>query len=280
MLAIKRDTMSAQVGLAAIGLAILLAPTAHADMYAWSHGDEMLTAVDPTIPLSTDIGTGNDAGNPSIAEIEYHAGVIYAADTNTNNWLHLVDPSTGSIFDTLELAFPTDDPANVITSLEFVGGTLYAGLTREGGGATYLSVIDLESGDVTIIGMTVPNAPLGGLAHDGQMLYGVTAGGSAAELVTIDMGTGAATSIGTVSFEETPLKLTALEFDKDGTLYGFSHRRDSAMRGHLLSIDPATAAATDHGFTGDSSIVALTTPEPSSLVLVGVGAMLTVVRRA
>ena len=86
----------------------------------------------------------------------------------------------------------------MLTAMEFVASTLYAGLTTEGGGATYLATVDLTTGSVTTVGATGVSSPLGGLAYDtdAEVMYGISAGGSAAQLFTVDLGTGVATSVG------------------------------------------------------------------------------------
>ena len=88
-------------------------------------------------------------------------------------------------------------------------------------------------------------------------MYGISAGGSAGELFTVNLGTGAATSVGLVTVGGQDVGTTALEFGDDGILYALANFNDP-LAGHLLSIDPATAAGTDLGDTGYSGLVALT----------------------
>lgn len=234
----------------------LLASTAQADttLYAWDTNGEVLHSLDTSGPTSTPIGPGNSG--VIIAEIEFRDGVIYGSDTSDNTQLHSIDPNTGLIFDTLTMIFPPE--GNVITSMEFVGDVLYAGLTTEGGGPTYLSTVDLGTGHVSVVGPTGFGHPFGGLAYDGSTMYGISAGGSAGELFTVDLGTGAATSVGLVTVGGQGIGTTALEFGDDGILYALPNAGESLV-GHLLSIDPATAAGTDLGNTG-FTLVALTAP--------------------
>jgi hypothetical protein len=206
-------------------------------------------------PTSTLIGGANST--VILAEIEEGGGVIYGADTDVNNWLHQIDRTTGVIFDTLVLSFPPE--GDVLTSLEFVQGTLYAGLTTEGGGETYLSTVDLASGLVTVVGPTNVGSPLGGLTYDlsRSTMFAISAGGSAAELFTIDPGSGAATSVGLVKLNNESFGATALEFGVDGVLYALANFNDPLF-GHLLTVDPDTAIATDLGSTNIPGPVALT----------------------
>jgi hypothetical protein len=145
--------------------------------------------------------------------------------------------------------------------MEFVDDVLYAGLTTEGGGPTYLSTVDLGSGVVGVVGPTGFGSPFGGLAYFGSTMYGISAGGSAGELFTVDLGTGTATSVGLVSVDGRDVGTTALEFGDDGVLYALPNQ-NSPLAGHLLSIDPATATGIDLGDTGFSGLVALTAPTP------------------
>lgn len=50
---------------------------------------------------------------------------IYGADTGSGKNLQLISQVTGAYTSTLTLTYPSD--GNVLTSMEFVGGTLYAG---------------------------------------------------------------------------------------------------------------------------------------------------------
>jgi hypothetical protein len=261
--------------LTALAIAVVACGSAHAaDLFAWDTFTEGLFSVDTTVPSATAIGAGGIES--IIAEIEYGGGVIYGADTGTNDELHSINPVTGTLESTLIMTFPAE--GDVITSMEFIGDTLYAGLTTEGGGTTYLSTVALDSGVITVIGSTGVESPFGGLAYDGSTLYGVSAGGSAGTLYTLDIGSGAATEVGVVELDGVGLGLTALEFGSDGALYTLPSQRE-LLAGNLLTIDPTTAVATDLGFTGEFGLVALTTPEPTSLALLAFAGALVGIRR-
>jgi hypothetical protein len=232
-------------------------------LFGWSNMDpnDSLFFIDPgPPPAATFIGGEDDAG-VYIAEIEWVNGIIYGSDTGDNTRLHVIDPATGLTIDTVIMTFPPE--GNVITSMEFVDGTLYAGLTTEGSGEgpTFLSTIDLVTGVITTIGPTGFGSAFGGLAWDGTTMYGISAGGEDAELFTVDLSTGAATSHGLVTIEGNTFGATALEFGLDGVLYSLPNRVDD-LAGHLLSIDPSEAEATDLGDTGQEGLVALTAPLP------------------
>jgi len=234
-------------------LASILVMSRHASaatLLAYDGDNNSLYSIDTATAIATLIGT--DFASGDISEIELSAGgVVYAADTGINTLLHTIDPSTGSVTGTITMTFPMG--GNVLTALEFVGSTLYAGLATEdeGGEPTILTTVDIGTGIVSTVGATGVSSPLGGLAYDvtTSVMYGISAGGSSAELFTIDLSTGSATSVGLVTIDEASFGgTTALEFGPDGVLYALPNN-NSSITGHLLSIDPLTGAATDLGFT-------------------------------
>ena len=236
-------------------------PTGFVDLYT----------IDSGTAAATPVGTDNRF-ETYIPEIEYGGGVIYATDTESRV-LHTISPSTGQISSSFPLRFPAG--GEVLTALEFVGATLYAGFTEEEAREredTYLTAIDLATGDVSIIGATGIGSPLGGLAFDlaSGVMFSITAGGSVAQLHTIDLVSGAATLVGPVTVDGAGLGATALEFGPDGVLYALPNRRDP-LAGHLLRLDPATGEATDLGDTGIADLNALTSiPEPAVLPLLAI----------
>lgn len=183
--------------------------------------------------------------------------------------MHKIDPSTGLITDTTEIFYPSED--DVITSLEYVGSTLSGGMATEfePNTDTVLVTLDISSGEITTIGATGVGSPLGGLAWDGTTMYAISAGGSTPILYTIDLDTGVATQVGEVTFAEggSVGGLTALEFGGDGELYSLPNI-NWPTRGHLLSIDPLTAKATDLGDMGGLPLVALTSNADTGTVSV------------
>ena len=243
------------------GLSFLLffmSAQAHAEtLFGYNGTNDTLYTIATTTPSATIIGTESRDISP---EIELGGGVIYAtADdgTYTNTYLYSIDPATGLTTSTLTTTLPAD--GNVLTALEFVGNTLYAGLTTGGGGATFLATVNLTTGIVTTVGPTGANSPFGGLAYDTRtsIMYAVTAGGSAGRLFTVNLATGAATVVGPITVGGTAIGTTALEFGPSGTLYALPNPKD-ALAGHLLTVNPGTGAATDLGDLGISDMNALT----------------------
>ena len=141
----------------------------------WDEYDESdgLYSIDTATAIATLIG--NDFASYYISEIELSAGgVVYAADTDDNILLHTIDPSTGSVTGTITMTFPLG--GDVLTALEFVGSTLYAGFTTEEDrdGPTFLTTVDIGTGIVSTVGETGISSPLGGLAYDvaTSVMYG------------------------------------------------------------------------------------------------------------
>lgn len=223
-------------------------------LFGYNGSNDTLYTIATTTPSATVIGTDNTG---ICSEIELGGGVVYAADTGTNTNLHLINPATGLLISTLTMTFSPD--GDVFTALEFVGNTLYAGLTTEGGGPTFLATVNLTTGTVTSVGATGVNSPLGGLAYDTRtrIMYAVTAGGSAGQLLTVNLTTGAATVVGPITVGGTNVGTTALEFGPSGMLYALPNPFD-ALAGHLLTVNPATGAATDLGDFGITDMNALT----------------------
>ena len=253
-------------------LASILLMSRHASaatLLAYDGNANDLYSIDTATAIATFIGKDFTSGT-AVSEIELSAGgVVYAADTEDNTFLHTIDQSTGLITSTITMTFPMG--GDVLTALEFVGSTLYAGFTTEdSGGPTFLTTVDIGTGIVSTVGATGVSSPLGGLAYDvaTSVMYGISAGGSSAELFTIDLSTGAATSVGLVTIDGTSFGgTTALEFGPDGVLYALPNN-NSSITGHLLSIDPLTGAATDLGFTGAESLNALTAGTMSQVVAI------------
>jgi hypothetical protein len=228
-------------------------------LFAGVTNGECLVSVDPFGPSALVI-TPEDQDTVIIAEIELGHGLMLGSDTSNNERLHFIDPITGDLTGEVLMTFPPE--GDVITAMEYIGGTLYAGLTTEGGGGdAYLSTIDTGTGTVTLVGgPTGVGGPLGGLAFNGSELYAVSAGGAEPALYTLDLVTGNATLVATVMAYGVPeLRLTALEFTADGSLSSLANAFGThGIAGHLLSVDPVNGMAVDLGDTGLPGLVALT----------------------
>lgn len=150
----------------------------------------------------------------------------------------------------------------VFESLEWVGSKLYGGTYQDQFGPYSLSILDPYKGGATPVGPTSLDRLLAGLAYDEttQTLYGLTSypSGQLSDLVTVDLTTGHATTIG-----PTGIYGESLEFGPDGALYAGTSAFD---HGRLYRIDPHTGAATIIGPTGlpDVTGLMLVTPAPKT----------------
>ncbi|UCH85170.1 MAG: hypothetical protein JSW50_05640, partial [Candidatus Latescibacterota bacterium] len=146
----------------------------------------------------------------------------------------------------------TDDLA--FNGLEFVDGDLYGTGIPYSCEPSALMRVDPETGAATWIGAT-ERGPISGLAWDpvSEVMFGVTGCYAAygfSELVTIDLATGRANSIG-----DTGVSLGSLEFGPDGVLYGGGNNRDG---GNLYRIDTTDGSVTLVGPTGFPNVTGLT----------------------
>ncbi|PYS36518.1 MAG: hypothetical protein DMF75_00790 [Acidobacteria bacterium] len=145
--------------------------------------------------------------------------------------------------------------AGAFNGLEWIGSTLYGTVITSGGGASQLRTLDPFAGTSSLVGPT-GRGPIAGLAYDqtSGTMYGITGGngsggGAIGNLVTINLTTGAATTVGSVGFNA-----GSLEFGPDGNLYAGS--TDGA--GNLYRIDKTNGAATLVGRTGFNNVTGLT----------------------
>ena len=163
---------------------------------------------------------------------------------------------SGELFDILSCSamgplVPTNDLA--LNGLEYINGVLYGTAIPNSCEPSMLVTLDPTTGVPTVIGPT-GKGPISGLAWDPvtQVLYGVTGCWQLygfAELVTIDLATGLATSVGS-----TGVHLGSIEFGADGVLYGGGNNRDG---GRFYAINPATGAAALIGPTGFTDVTGL-----------------------
>ncbi|MEM8964096.1 MAG: hypothetical protein AAGD38_21605 [Acidobacteriota bacterium] len=202
--------------------------------------------------FSIDLATGNltSLGNlPSTAtEIEASGGAsdLVWADSSINSddtWT--ADPTNGfAVINTFT------GPTGALTGLEFANGILYGTRSTSAMGGSTLGTVNTTTGAFTAIGATGRNEPISGLAYDTNTgtMYGVTAGGGVADLVTLDLVTGTATiveSTGTTF-------IGSIEFAPNGTLYGVTTSSANNNSQSLITIDTTTAVVTGVGFSGAS----------------------------
>jgi len=152
------------------------------------------------------------------------------------------------------------------TGLQYVGSTLYGTEIFGSMGPSTLSILNPFTGATTPIGLTGVG-PISGLAYDvvTGVMYGIAGGPGPAELYTMNLGTGLATPVFTTDFQA-----GSLRFGLDGSLYAGS---TGASPGDLYRINLSNNTDTLVGFTGLNAIpgLALVVPEPSTVVLFGLG---------
>lgn len=239
---------------------------------------DLIHQIDTSVPALMPGPLVRDAAN-AVAGFEHGLGAYYAASTNVNTDLFAINPFTG-VTTTTTMTFPAG--GNVITSMDFVGSTLYGGFTSEGGGAgpSSLVTIDVNTGNVTMIGAMGIAAPTGGLTFGNGQMYTVNAGGSAATLYTVSLATGLATPVGAIlDVTGAPVTLTGLEFGIDGVLYGLGR---AGNQNQLFSINPASGSAAMLGtlaFPGTSSSLTTVIPAPGALAILGMGGLVALRRR-
>lgn len=206
---------------------------------------------------SVDIATGAGSLIGTMAsglasELEYDIlnDELWAEEVDGGPNLHQLNPMTGGTITTV-----AHTPGGLV-GLEFVGSTLYGTFISGPGAPSDLVIVNTGTGALTTIGPT-GFGPISGLAYDpvSGIMYGVVGGNPGAgdggsgggDLVTVDLASGAATSVG-------PTGLTAvggLAFAPNGTLYGGT-ASNSMTPNSLFTIDPATGAATFVGSVGFS----------------------------
>jgi hypothetical protein len=230
--------------------------------------NDAIWEIDETIPTDFNpipYGGGTLIANPAF---EWGMGEYYMSENpgvGSSN-LYTIDPLTGAINSTLPLIYPAT--GNVATSLEFVGTTLYAGVTMSGGGnPSHLATIDLVSGIVTDLGPMGILAGTGGLAWNGTTMYTVDSSGVNATLYTVDLVTGAATPVAPILDAGVAVNLTGLEFGDDGFLYGLQQYQGGLPQ-NLYRINTVTGTAINLGPLPNAVASGL----PSSLTSIPVNA--------
>lgn len=162
--------------------------------------------------------------------------------------------------------------------MEFVNNTLYAGVTLSGSETVAsLATVNTTSGVISIVG--IENAfpySCTGLAYDGMTMYGVTGPNfDYAKLYVVELATGAASEVGTITDPNTApngLYLSNLEFDDDGTLFTIPPASNQFEWPYLYSIDPLIGRATVSTGLDGLPVLAITNPSGDVGLLVLHGA--------
>ncbi|UCG52210.1 MAG: T9SS type A sorting domain-containing protein [Candidatus Latescibacterota bacterium] len=240
------------VVLSTIAVVFVLLPSAvfAQELYGCDNTGQLFT-IDVTTGAGTHVCDLPIHPDPGATEIEYDDWTFRAFVQARDGIFagQLVDVYTCTPLDTL---VGTDDFA--FNGLEFVAGVLYGTGIPYSCEPSHLMVLDPETGATIVIGPT-GKGPISGLAWDetAGIMYGITGCWQVyrpAELVTIDLATGLATTIGV-----TGISAGSLEFGPDGMLYAGGNNQDG---GNLYQIDPSDGTATLIGPTGFPGVSGLT----------------------
>jgi len=184
-------------------------------------------------------------------------GTLFGS-TAGNETLVMIDPSTGN-------ATPVGSTAGFggITEVEFRKDGVLFGST--GGGSSNIIVINILTGEPTLLGQHIGGAVNGMEFSPGGTLFGtfITAPNTSSSFVSIDQTSGALTFIGTTGLDN----IGGLAFDSDGILYGVT---SGSSGGDLVTIDTLTGAASLVGFSGFLSVGSLEF-SPNGVLYAGLG---------
>ncbi|WP_435005436.1 PEP-CTERM sorting domain-containing protein [Tundrisphaera lichenicola] len=235
-----------------------------------SYTSGQLVSIDPLT------GEGTQAGSLPTGVAPYglamQGGNLYTFDAAANG-IRVVDPATGS----------TSSPISIGTTPALGQG----GLAFRSDGVGFLNTIldpdtfdvlnnlysfNLSTGTSTLIGRTIPT--LAGLAFVDNVLYGL--GKLDNTIYTIDTTTALATIVGNL-FADPNDPDAALGSPIESLTSGPNGQLFATLDDRLFKIDVATGRASAVGSSGIgfSSISGITyvstVPEPSSILLVGIG---------
>lgn len=255
-----------KIAMAAVGL-VLSAGAASAQLYGSdNNGNYFLVdeATGAATIITNDDSTYNFMGGATEIEINPGTGIGYAQNPNGSLLGNTFDAVSGA---STSASVSTNGAFN---GLEYVGNTLYGVYITSPQTPSVLATLDPTTGASVDVGLTGLSGAINGLAYDAAsgIMYGSTSAntlGPTSWLVSIDLGTGAATPIGDMG-----IVVGSIEFGSNGQLYGGGGQNFS---GQIFTISTATGASTFLGDTGlGTTVTGLSLlPAPGTLALLGLG---------
>lgn len=196
--------------------------------------------------------------SPCSTEVVYDfsSEKLWSEGCNGDPFLYDLDLHNGDVVSSVQHDF------GALTGMEFVDGVLYGTFLWSSNVPSFLVTVDLDTGAFLFLGLT-GFGPISGLAYDGHVMWGVTAGSEDAVLVTIDLESGEATKVAPLVDEHhNPVnKMGSIEFGPDGTLYG-GFTDIGTFPNYIVSIDQHTGVVTKKFDTGYSITGLACAPKP------------------
>ena len=262
-----------------LSILLLTASSTSADTFLFaSDNDGRIVRINTSSGHGTLIG--QSTRDPQYSEIEYGRSFMFAGGGMSSIYkMFSIFPDTAQQRNRFIIS------PDGFTGMEFIGDRLYVTTIESVGGPSTLEYIENPfAPERIVIGLTGAG-PISGLAYDlnAELMWGVTGAGTA-QLVNVDILTGAATTGPTLFDVNTGAQLSrvgSIEFGNDGILYGGMARNANLNPGWLFSIDTNTGASTFIGPSGLQGITGLTyVPEPSTaLVLLPIATALLIHRQ-
>lgn len=227
-----------------------------------NNGTGQLVQIDTVTSTTSNLGALSAVG----PDLELSPDGTTLVGVTTAGVVNRFNAADGSDIGSIAIAFSPGALAAVnpdtATALEYVGAVLYAAFDQSGPETLpgYFGTLDPVTGATTDIGLLAGmNAPTGGLAYDGAIMYAVSSANSVnSELYTINLATGAATLIAPITLGGNPVEaMTALTIE-GGVAYTKSNDTTGGTSTTALYRLDLTTGALTLVFDMGVSVVSLT----------------------